>query len=162
MRCSRIVRVAGIFLGVACLLCTSKLVGRTWRVAGPGFQLVGPSETAQLERGLGKRLGVYAWGIWPRTEKLEAGIPGPNLPAEYVARIVTWSERILRKEFLPKAMNANQWRGLPKANGYNDFIVGQWENADETVRVRFRATGLLLVVTATSTRYFFGGGGRSD
>jgi len=151
MKRARIVRIVGIVVGAACLLWPAELVGR---ISGPDFQLVGPPETAELEGALSKRLGVYAWGIWPRAEKLEKAIAGPNLPKEYVQRIQTWVETILSKDLFPKAMDPNQWYGLLKANGYNDFIVGQWQNAKGTVRVQFRATGLLLVVTATSKQYF--------
>jgi hypothetical protein len=130
---------------------------------GPEYELVGPPETGQLESTLGKRLGVYAWGIWPRAEKLEKGIPGAKLPKQYVQRIREWAQIIVTKDLFPDAMDPNQWYGLPKANGYNNFIVGEWDNADETVRVQFRATGLLFVVTATSSQYFPDGpGGLTD
>ncbi|MHC4867716.1 MAG: hypothetical protein ACYTEX_26900, partial [Planctomycetota bacterium] len=151
MKRSSLIKVVSIGVGVFAVLSGVELMGKG---TGPRFKLVGPAETARLEKTLWARLGVYAWGIWPSSERLKGGIAASKLPERYLDRSKTWLGRILKEDLLPEVKEPNQWRGLRRANAYNDFIVGRWRNAKEGVTVEFRTTGLLLVVTATSKEYF--------
>ncbi|MHC4867715.1 MAG: hypothetical protein ACYTEX_26895 [Planctomycetota bacterium] len=151
MKRADVMKVMSVVVVVLALLSCAQLMGK---VEGPRFERVGPAETARLEKTLWARLGVYAWGIWPSSEKLKGGIPSSKLPERYLDRSKTWLGRILKEDLLPEVMEANEWRGLRKANGYNDFIVGQWRTTSKTRTVKFRATGLLLVVTVVSEEYF--------
>lgn len=151
MKRTKIVRLVSVVLGVAGLFCGVRLLAVA---KAPRFELVGPPETALLEKTLRARLGVYAWGIWPRDEKFDGAVPGQNLPKKYVERLKTWLPRILKKDLLPETIDPNQWRGIRKLDGWSDFVIGQHEKADPNAKVEFRADGLLLGITAVSEDYF--------
>ena len=154
MKHAKIVKLVSAVLGVAGLFWAAELLAVA---KAPRFEIVGPPETARLEKTLGSRLGVYAWGIWPRTEKFQKAVAGPNVPEKYVQRMETWLSRILRKDFLPDKLDPNRWHGFGKLDGWSDFVIGQYINTAQDATVQFRGDGLLLGITVLSKEFFSNG-----
>jgi hypothetical protein len=142
-----------VHIGIWCLVLIGvhDLIGASRK---GGYQPVGPLQTVELEKALVGRLPVYGWGIWPRAEKFQEAVQGPNLPTEYVQRMKTWLPRIVSEEFLPDELDPNQWHGIRKLDGCSDFVTGQYKNRAESATVQFRADGLLLGITISSRDFF--------
>jgi len=151
MSCLRIDTIVSMALGLLLLLATN-ILGR--ETQSPGFKIAGPPETASLEKDLDKRLGGYAWGIWPRPEILKGALRGQELPQKYISRLQKWLPIIIEKEYLPKKIDPNQFYGLKRLHGAGDFIIGELQNPKKIVTVQFQANGLALVFTAISKNYF--------
>jgi len=120
----------------------------------PNFEVVGPQETAAFERSLDRRLAAYAWGIWPRSERLAGALRGADLPKQYVNRLQTWLQRIVRKELLPVRIDPNQFYGIARLRGGHNFIIGRLSRPGQSTTVQFQANGLRIVITAQSQSLF--------
>jgi hypothetical protein len=151
MRYYKIITIVIMSLGFLSLLSTN-LPGQ--EVQSPGFVLAGPPETASLEKELDKRLGGYAWGIWPRTEIIKSALLGKELPEQYIKRIREWLPIVIKKEYLPDKIDPNQFYGLPRLHGAGDFIIGELSNLKQDAVIQFQANGLGMVFTVTSEKYF--------
>ena len=115
----------------------------------------GPADSASFEMALFDRMGAYAYGIWPRAEKLaNAERPG----RQYVAHIEQWLERILQEDIKPAAgrWGTDRWLMVPQLRLDEDFILGRFVSWNQKIQgdVEFQATVDDLSITVKSSELF--------
>jgi hypothetical protein len=152
MRMLSVVITMSVILGLAVLILPLCAWGEEQQ--SPAFELVGPPETASFEKALDRRLGGYAWGIWPRPEKLAGALRGAELPERYVNRLQAWLPRIIRKEFLPDRIDPNQLYGIPRLRGERNFIIGEFRRPEQRTTAQFQSNGLGVVITVQTESLF--------
>jgi hypothetical protein len=164
----RATRTCAAVLVWICVLCALSPEGLC---DGDQYVVIGPPDTASIEKALCDLLPVYASGIWPREEKLSGAVKSSDINKNYISRIEESLGRVLKEDIRPTASlgvgdiyGTDKWVVVPELRWGSDFILGQFVSRNKEIQgnVEFQATDRDVTIAINSAKLFPSAGNDLD